>query len=311
MGIGKLEPVSLRSIWKHEEYDFSSWLEDNIDLISNSINLELTVVQRERRVGSFQVDIVAEDSDGNLVVIENQLEPTNHDHLGKILTYLSNLDAKTAIWIVSEPRPEHVNAITWLNEATPADVSFYLIKLAAYRIGDSKPAPLLTTIAGPNEETKDFGRQKKDLAERHVLRLRFWEQLLTMAKKKEVNLHIHKNPTKNMWLGTGAGKAGLSYNYLIWIDEKTGVELYIDTGDQERNKQMFDELYKNKEAIENTFQKKLEWERLDEKRASRIKYTINMGGLKADEESWPQIQEEMINSMNQFYKAFSPYVKLL
>ncbi|GLB59184.1 hypothetical protein [Cytobacillus sp. NCCP-133] len=97
---------------------------------------------------------------------------------------MSNLDAKTAIWIVSEPRPEHINAITWLNEATPVDVSFYLIKLAAYRIGDSKPAPLFTMIAGPNEETKDFGRQTKDLAERHVLRLRFWEQLLTMAKIK-------------------------------------------------------------------------------------------------------------------------------
>lgn len=181
MSIGKLEPVPLRDIWKHEERDFSSWLEGNIELLSETLNITFSTVEREKRVGSFEVDLVAEDDDGNVVIIENQLESTNHDHLGKVITYLTNLDAKTAIWIVSHPRPEHTKAITWLNESTPADISFYLVKLSAYKIGNSEPAPLFTIVVGPSAQAKEIGKEKQDMAERHVLRLKFWGGLLERA----------------------------------------------------------------------------------------------------------------------------------
>ncbi len=125
MSIGKLESVPLRELWKHEERGFSAWLESNTETLSEVLGISLSPVQREETAGSFQVDLVAEDNDGNLAIIENQLEPTNHDHLGKVLTYLTNLEAKTAIWITSEPRPEHIRAVAWLNEATPADIANY------------------------------------------------------------------------------------------------------------------------------------------------------------------------------------------
>ena len=122
--IGKIETVPLRDIWKHEANNFTKWLQNNIDILSEVIKILLTNVEREQSTGNFYVDLTAENNSGNTVIIENQLEKSDHDHLGKIITYLSSMDATTAIWIVSDPRPEHVSAINWLNESTAAN--FYL-----------------------------------------------------------------------------------------------------------------------------------------------------------------------------------------
>lgn len=170
----RLEKVPLRGIWPNEARDFTTWLAENLDFLGEALGLSLSLVEQEAAAGIFSADVLAEDADGNPIIIENQLERTDHDHLGKLITYLSNLDAKTAIWITSDPRPEHEAAIHWLNQTLPADVALYLVKLDAYRIGDSSSAPLLTVVAGPSPEAKQIGGQKKELAQRHVLRLEFW-----------------------------------------------------------------------------------------------------------------------------------------
>jgi len=217
MPIAKLEPVPLRELWKHEAHDFTTWLAENLDFVSDAISIDLSFVEREKSAGDFSVDILAETGDGDLVVIENQLERTDHDHFGKLITYMSNLNAKIAIWITSQPRPEHEKAVQWLNETLPADTGFYLLRIDAYRIGDSPPAPLLTLIAGPSREAQQIGKQKKDLAERHILRMQFWEHLLKRLEGR-TKLHANISPTKDHWLGTGAGRSGLSYNYIIsWL----------------------------------------------------------------------------------------------
>src|SRR5215207_6380576 len=177
--IGKIQRVPLREVWKHEALDFTTWLRENIDVVSDVVNVPLDEAEREQSAGNFSVDLVARDSSGDPVVIENQLEKSDHDHLGKLLTYLVAFEAKAAIWIVSEPRPEHVSTITWLNESSPA--SFYLVKVEAIRIGDSPPAPLLTKVVGPSEESREVGETKKELAERYTLRRRFWTELLERA----------------------------------------------------------------------------------------------------------------------------------
>lgn len=109
--IGKIEKVPLREVWKHEAIDFTTWLQQNLDVLNNELDINLDNAEREQSAGSFNVDLVAEDDNGNTVIIENQLEKSDHNHLGKIITYLTALEAKTAIWIVAEPRPEHINAI--------------------------------------------------------------------------------------------------------------------------------------------------------------------------------------------------------
>ena len=151
--IGRLQRVvNLREVWEHEALHFTPWLEENIDVLNNEIDLSLSIVEREQAAGDFSVDLVAEDESGNPVIIENQLERSNHDHLGKLITYLTAIGAKAAIWIVEDPRPEHIGAISWLNESSAA--SFYLLKLEAVRIEDSPLAPLLTLIVGPSEEIR-------------------------------------------------------------------------------------------------------------------------------------------------------------
>jgi hypothetical protein len=246
--IGKLEPVSIRELWRHEERGFSAWLEANLDVLSETIGVPLSDPQRELLAGDFQCDLVAEDGNGDRVIIENQLEATNHDHLGKLLTYLTNLEAKAAIWISTAPRAEHVRAVQWLNETTSDNISFYLVRLAAYRISGCDPAaPLLTLIVGPSAESKTFGKQKKELAEGHILRLKFWEQLLKKAKERGVMLHAQRAPSKDSWISAGAGaQAGLSFVYNVWMTDDTAVELYIDTGDKQENKRVFDLLHQKK-----------------------------------------------------------------
>ena len=307
--IGKLEEVPLREVWKHEEHGFSRWLAENLDALSNVLGINLVEAQREVRAGSFEVDLVAEDDESNRVIIENQLEATDHDHLGKVLTYLTNLDAKTAVWITKQPRPEHIRAIQWLNETTPDDIAFYLVKLTAIRIGDSSPAPLFTVIVAPSQTSKDFGKQKKDLAERHVLRLEFWTQLLALAKEKGNAQHASRSPSKDHWLTLKTEK-GVQLNYKIWRAEESGVELYIDAGDKDKNKRIFDYFHMQKEQIEIAFGNSLLWERLDEKKASRIQFIIKKGGLN-EEERWREIQETMISTMDKLSAATKPFLPLI
>ena len=166
MNIGKLKEVDIRSLWKHEQYDFSEWLshEENIEELNNILGLTLTDVSKEVYVGSYRCDLVAVDeSTGIKVIIENQLESSNHDHLGKIITYASGLDAQVVVWIVTHAKEEHRSAIEWLNNNTNGNINFFLIELHAYKIGDSLPAPYFEVIEKPNDFIKNTNKTKNTL----------------------------------------------------------------------------------------------------------------------------------------------------
>jgi len=308
MHISRLEPVPLRELWPNEAHDFTRWLAENLDFLGETLDVALSLVEQEASAGAFSADILAEDSNGNPVIIENQLECTDHGHLGQLITYLSNLDAKLAVWITSEPRPEHEKAVHWLNEALPADTAFYWIKIEAYRIGDSSPAPLLSVIAGPSPEAKQIGDQKKELAQRHLLRLEFWSQLLERAKEV-TSLHARKSSTKEHWVSAGTGQSGLSLNYVILMGDAR-VELYIDKGEADANKDIFDRLFADKDRIEEAFGAPLEWQRLDDRRACRICRRITEGGL-SNRDRWPKVQDAMIDGMIRLDKSLKPHIKQL
>lgn len=190
MGIGKLREVPLRELWKHEQYDFSNWLaqEDNIEELNKVLSLSLTDIETEKAVGSFRCDLLAKDEiTGKVVLIENQLEPTNHDHLGKIITYGSALDAAVIVWIVENARLEHRSAIEWLNNHLDNEVSFFLLEVHAYRIGDSEPAPMFKIIEQPNDFISDVkATEKSGINESQEQRLEFWNLLNDTLDKKEV-----------------------------------------------------------------------------------------------------------------------------
>lgn len=303
--IGKLQRVSLREVWKHEAYDFTQWLQENIDVLNTALGLNLINVDREQSAGAFSIDLVAEDEGGARVIIENQLEKSNHDHLGKLITYLTAMSARVAIWIVSEPRPEHVAAIAWLNESTDAD--FFLVKVEAVRIGESPAAPLLTVIVGPSEENS-VRSQKKELAERYDIRHNWWSRLVAQPTAK---LHAHITPGPYSWIGTTSGVRGLNLNYVVTQDDSSA-ELYIDRGkdSEAENKNIFDQLQAASAQINANVPHVISWERLDERRASRIRVTIP-GGYRSDESQWDDIQLKLVAAMNALNAALQPHIKKL
>lgn len=308
-GIGKIQRVALREVWRHEALDFTTWPERNPDVLSDALGVVIDNVERERSAGSFSVDLVGEDESGNAVVIENQLERSDHDHLGKLITYLASFEAKTAIWIVSDPRPEHVGAITWLNESVAARL--YLVKVEAIRIGESPAAPLLTLITGPSAEATHVRVQKQDRAERHDLRETFWTSLLERARGK-TTLHSAVSPNTNAWLVTSAGKRGLLLCYVV-RQHDAGVALVIDRGASAalENVAIFESLLRDKDAIEAEFGNALDWERAEGKQRCQIGAPLRSGGYRDPEESWPQIQDEMVDAMVRFEAALRPRIQAL
>lgn len=301
--VGRLERVPLRQVWAHEALDFTRWLQENLDVLNDVTGLALESAEREQAAGAFNVDLVAEDGSERPVIIENQLEQTNHDHLGKLVTYLAAVGAKAAVWIAAQPRPEHVKAIGWLNESAPED--FYLVKLEAVRIGASIPAPLLTLITGPSPESDDAGRTRKDLAQRHSLRHRWWESLLARARGR-TRLHASVGPHTHPYLAAGAGRQGISYQYavrqhdsrvMLWIDRGAGREAETET--------IFTALERQRTKIEERFGGPLVWDRSENRRAMWISSDSITGGYRDPEEDWPPAQDALIEMMIGLERGFA------
>ncbi|MGY6772410.1 MULTISPECIES: DUF4268 domain-containing protein [Gallibacterium] len=273
--LGKLEEVDIRELWKHEQYDFSEWLakEENIEMLSNKVGLTLTDINKEVFVGSYRCDLVAKDETTEIkVIIENQLETTNHDHLGKIITYASGLDANVVIWIVKEAREEHRSAIEWLNNKTTTDISFFLIEIRAFRIGDSLPAPQFVVVEKPNDFVKvtNVGVDNGELSKAQSERFNFWNKFNEIVASRNKPFNIRKATTDHWYnVALGTSEAHISIT-LVNKTNSIGIAVYIND-----NKKLFNKLYSESESIQNELGFNMDWQRLDDKKASRIIYYID------------------------------------
>ena len=305
MKISRLDYVNIREIWQHEAADFTTWLANNIDYINDKLGFTLNVLETEKQIGSFNVDIYCEDEQGNSVIIENQLERTDHSHLGQILTYAVGVDAKNVIWISPEPRIEHAEVIEWLNEVTPVDIRWYIIKLEAVKIDDSPVAPLFSIVAGPSQERKATGKVKKDVAERHQKRIQFWEGLLPVLNEK-TNLYRNISPSRDNWLAAATGTGGVYYHIVIRMNS-AAIKLVIEKSKAgELNKRIFDYLYGKRDKIEEVFGHEINWRRMDNQVSSRMEYDIDCCGL-SDESTWCQGYETIAEMLVKWDKAFKPH----
>lgn len=174
---------NLRKAWPNEAKDFTPWLADNISLIGDILEMDLELIEKESKVGGYSVDILAKEADTeNYIVIENQLEDSNHDHLGKLITYASGKKAKAIVWVVKKARDEHREAIEWLNENTGPQLGFYLLEIELWQIGDSKMAPKFNVVERPNEWAKTI-KPSLNVSDTQVLQIEFWQAFIDCANK--------------------------------------------------------------------------------------------------------------------------------
>ena len=204
MKLSKLIKLPLRTIWKHEAQDFTKWLatEENLALLSETIGITLANPQTEVGVGRFSVDILADDDDNNRrVIIENQIEKTNHDHLGKLITYASGLNAELCIWVVARAQQEHEQAIKWLNENTTENVNFFLIEIEAWQIDKSLPAAKFNIVAQPNDWAKAIrqrGRGSSEATDLQLQQQEFWDKVREYGEENSKYVRSWRSPGRSI-----------------------------------------------------------------------------------------------------------------
>ena len=307
MEFGKLKEVDVRELWKHEQYNFSEWLakEENIEMLGDEVGVTFAEIRKEVFVGAYRCDLVAQDeTSGAKIIIENQLEATNHDHLGKIITYASGLEATVVIWIVKEAREEHRSAIEWLNSKTTEDVSFFLIEIHAYKIGDSLPAPKFVVVEKPNDfvKTVNTGVDSGELSNAQAERLIFWNRFNEVLISRNKPFNVRKATTDHWYsVALGTSEAHIEVT-LVNKTNSIGIEVYI-----KENKNLFDKLFNSSEEIENELGFSMEWMRLDHKKVSRIICYIE--GLDFDNhENYDELMKRVIDKGIVVRNVFRKYL---
>jgi len=307
MKLGKLEKVKdLRSVWKHEATDFTTWLsdEENLKILGEEIGIDIELLSTEAKTGSFSTDILAvEANTTNKIIIENQLEATDHDHLGKIITYASGHDAKTIIWIVKEAREEHRQAIDWLNEHTDEEINIFLCKIELWKIGNSEIAPKFQIVSSPNNWSKTVKRSlDNEMSATAMLQYDYWTKVKDEIDKNYPMFNSRK-PRGQHWydIAIGSSLANISLHVIARTNE-IKVVLWIS-----ESKELFDYLYNTKDEIESQLGYGLEWISSENNKSSSIVIVKNTDVH--DESRWDENIKWHLTKASEFYDAFSDRVK--
>lgn len=304
---GKLEKVNLREIWANEATQFTPWLADNIDALGEGLGIELELQEREASVGDFSLDLRAIDlGTGKTVIIENQLTNTDHDHLGKLLTYAAGFDASYVIWVSENFREEHRQALDWLNQRTDSDTQFFGIVIEVLKIDDSNPAYNFKPVVFPNEWQKSRRVTTKKVSVRSEAYRDFFQTLIDNLRENH-NFTRARIGQPQSWYAFSSGIRGVVYDASFALGSRSRAGLYIDLGDSEKNKSLFDWLKNKQESIEIELGEPIEWERLDDKRASRITF-YRSGSIDNGKNELKEIQSWMIERLLKIKEVFVPLV---
>ena len=304
--LGKIKRVDLRNIWEKEDKEFTPWLKENIDLLSEKLGIEIIDTQIEEKIGDFKLDIIGKEANTKkFVAVENQLESTDHNHLGQLITYSAGVNAGIIIWIAKELREEHKRALEWLNENSISEISFFGVEVHAISIDNSNPAVDFRVIVKPNDWERNI--KSSTTTDTEISYVDFYSKLVNFYSG--INPKFRKvKPQPQNWLNFGAAsRGGLYFGWAFRMGNRFSVELYIDTGDEIENKRIFDELKKYKDDLGI---KGVEWEELETKRACRIViYRKTSGPIKSlrDREKNDLI-DWGAEQMKTFSDTFSKYI---
>ena len=312
MQIGRLQKIDLRKLWQGEASDFTPWLanEENIELLSETVGIELEVISEEKNVGPFRADILCKNTiDDSYVLIENQLEKTDHNHLGQIMTYAAGLEAVTIIWIAKKFTDEHRAALDWLNRVTEEKLRFFGIEVEAYHIGNSIPAPLFQLVSKPNDWTKSVHSSQKqsDLTPTKALNLEYWTAMKKYFEDSGTKLKSQK-PLPQHWTNFAIGKSDFHMAVAASVrDNFIRVEFLINGS---ASKERFDALKEKYEAESlNAIDENINWEKLEDKIVSWV-YVQKTTDV-SNRSDWPNQFRWIQDKLEKMDAFFRPKIKLL
>jgi len=314
--LGRLEKLDLREIWKSEAQGFTPWLaqQENIALLGEAIDLQLEVMDIEKDVGPFRADIYCKNTaDSSVVLIENQLERTDHNHLGQILTYAAGLNAVTIIWVAREFQEEHRAVLDWLNEITEEKFNFFGLEIELWKIGNSEAAPKFNIVSKPNDWTKSIVGPRPVTASQKT-QLEFWYTFKEYVESKETVIRPTK-PLPQNWMNISIGRSEIKLTAIAshydsenrnWDSHEIRAQLELLGAE---SKAQFAILEQQREAIEQEFGEPLNWYCAENVRACRI-FTRLPADLNK-KESWLEYCEWLLSKLERLHKTFSRRVREL
>ena len=319
--LGRLERVDLRTAWPREAQDFTPWLarDENISVLAETLGMELEVEAQEKDVGPFRADILCRgrntDSDADSpdqeswVLIENQLEKTDHQHLGQLMMYAAGLHTATIVWIAQLFQDEHRAALDWLNEITDKHFRFFGLEVELWKIGESLAAPKFNIVSKPNDWTQEAGARQIEIGQMSALRqqqLKFWQDFSTLIEQRGNPVKIGK-PKPQLYINSFLGKTGFRFSAGRKGKGTEGyiyVELYLSQDDA---KPHFHLLKQQQSSIEEALNLNLDWRELPRNQASRI-LAILTDTDPTDKNDWPRQQAWLADTLVKFDKVFRPIV---
>lgn len=308
---GRLERVDLREVWLREAEGFTPWLAqpDNLELLGETLGLSLEIEAVEKALGSFRADIVCREEDGAHVLIENQLERTDHDHLGKLLTYAASLEAVTVVWLAGTFREEHRAVLDWLNRITPEDYRFFGVEIEVWRIGDSPEAPKFNVVSTPNDWSRSVAATVGDtrLSEGSLRRIEYWNSLHAVLDARNGRVRGNRKPQPEGWMSYSIGRTGFRLAAAMNTRERLlRAELYIQG---ERADERLRGLEAHRDEIERELGYGLEWgDQSSTARDRRIACYLRDADPE-DASDWPRQHEWLATHLNALYGAFAERVR--
>ncbi|MDH6291885.1 hypothetical protein M2275_006824 [Rhodococcus opacus] len=306
-GLGRLEIVAPRTIWPNEARDFTPWLLQNVDVLSDLLGMDLVLDVAEHPVGNFSLDLKGYDeTTGEVVIVENQLEPSDHTHLGQIITYAAGTDPTTIVWVTTGFRPEHRAAIDWLNQRTDENTRVFGIVIRVVKIGNSPSAPNFELVAQPNDWEKQIKKATASTPGEASAKARqyreFWEAVLEQIRVDHPDW-TRARTNGAPWCNTTLGLSGISLS-MAWVNGSLVNQIYFDSRDADLNQARYDWLHLHRSAFEAALGQPPSWDAMSGRKGARIVVTSTFDDLSATER-WPEMIAWLIEQQIRFREALT------
>jgi hypothetical protein len=302
--LGRLTSIPPREVWPHEALHFTPWLLENADVLSDLLGMDLALDVAEHPVGGFSLDLMGRDENtGEVVIVENQLETSDHTHLGQILTYAAGTDPTTIVWVAASFRPEHRAALDWLNARTNENTRFFGVELGVVRIGQSQPAPSFRLVAEPNDWEKRVRAvtQAEGLSSKQELYLKFWTRWLERLHADRPEWSRATRPPHASWFSMSAGITGMTY-YTSFTRQGLSSELDFESPETDTNTARFEKLQARQLELDEAYRGVLDWQEMQGRKATRVAEYLPDADVTAQEE-WGSYLEWLLDRQSRLRVA--------